>query len=276
MRHIVAFSGGKDSQAVLLWAKASKLENLSAVFCDTGHEAPQTYEHIEYCCKALDVPLDVVRGPHDFKGLVEKKKRFPSIKARFCTEYLKIMPMVDFILNIKEDVVIYQGIRWEESASRKAMNEKDEYFAPYINGVKYAKYRKKAVLAHVEKYVVDVCRPVISWTANEVMRYIKDSGMVPNPLYMAGMKRVGCFPCVLCNQGDIKQMIDRFPERIQYIREMEKEMGRTFFPPDYIPSRFCTHPSGAPTIDDVVKYLGHAQPSLFDAPACMSHYNICE
>jgi len=48
MKILVFYSGGKDSQACLIWAAnkygASKIE---AVFCDTGWENPVTYQHIE-------------------------------------------------------------------------------------------------------------------------------------------------------------------------------------------------------------------------------------
>lgn len=39
MRHIVTFSGGKDSQAVAIWALNKKIEH-ELFFCDTNWEAP--------------------------------------------------------------------------------------------------------------------------------------------------------------------------------------------------------------------------------------------
>ena len=37
MKHIISFSGGKDSTALILWAKEN-LEEFITVFCDTGWE----------------------------------------------------------------------------------------------------------------------------------------------------------------------------------------------------------------------------------------------
>lgn len=47
MKIIVSFSGGKDSQACLIQA-ANKygVDKIEAVFCDTGWEHPDTYQHI--------------------------------------------------------------------------------------------------------------------------------------------------------------------------------------------------------------------------------------
>lgn len=52
MKKIISFSGGKDSTALILWAKEN-LEVFETVFCDTNWEHPITYKYIEYINKAL-------------------------------------------------------------------------------------------------------------------------------------------------------------------------------------------------------------------------------
>lgn len=55
MKIIVSFSGGKDSQACLIQAANKYGTNkIEAVFCDTGWEHPDTYQHISDVCKQLD------------------------------------------------------------------------------------------------------------------------------------------------------------------------------------------------------------------------------
>jgi hypothetical protein len=61
-----------------------------------------------------------------------KKKRFPSTKARFCTEELKVKPMIDFILDRKADCLIIQGVRKDESEARSAMKEQCTFFKYYF------------------------------------------------------------------------------------------------------------------------------------------------
>jgi hypothetical protein len=97
-----------------------------------------------------------------------------------------------------------------------------------------------------------------------------------------GFTRVGCFPCIMCRHGEIKLLIKHFPDRIDYLKKIENDLGRSFFPPNYIPpwaqSGF-DQKSGKkfPTINDVVKYIDDGnQLELFEAPSCMSIYNICE
>jgi 3'-phosphoadenosine 5'-phosphosulfate sulfotransferase (PAPS reductase)/FAD synthetase len=47
LEHIVSFSGGKDSTAMLLMMLEKNMPIDEIIFCDTGKEFPQMYEHIE-------------------------------------------------------------------------------------------------------------------------------------------------------------------------------------------------------------------------------------
>src|SRR5690554_3867482 len=101
MKVIVSYSGGKDSQACLLWAvEKYGSKNVEAVFCDTGWEHPVTYAHIQKTTKALGVPLVTIKSKK-YDGMIdmaEKKKRFPAMMSRFCTSELKINPFIDYVL----------------------------------------------------------------------------------------------------------------------------------------------------------------------------------
>jgi len=91
MIHILAFSGGKDSTALIPWA-AQNLEVFRVVFCDTGWEHEITYQYIEMINQRfLRGRLIVLRsGKYDgMMDLVTQRKRIPSVRARFCTEELK-------------------------------------------------------------------------------------------------------------------------------------------------------------------------------------------
>lgn len=185
--------------------------------------------------------------------------------------------MINYILSHDEPLTIYQGIRKEESPARQKLNATDDYFHLYENNSHKKKlYRKKDVLAWLDNNSADVVRPIFSWEAEEVFAYIKSQGLQPNPLYKLGFSRVGCFPCIMCRHSEIKQLIKHFPERIEVIRKLENELGRTFFPPGYIPAWACTNKK-YPTIDDVVNYLHQPnQMALFESPSCQSVYAICE
>lgn len=154
MQIIVQFSGGKDSLATLIWAinKYGK-DKITAIFCDTKWEHEITYQHINEVIETLGVKFITLSSKKysSFLDMVEKKKRFPSTKARFCTEELKTKPMIDYVLNQKEHLIILQGIRADESESRSKMEAQCSYFKYYFEpyGVdkkgknKFHTYRKK-------------------------------------------------------------------------------------------------------------------------------------
>lgn len=298
MKYIVTFSGGKDSLATIIWANEN-LPDYDVVFCDTGWESPKTYTHIKEVEAWIGKKFITLKSKkfEDLIDLFIHKKRAASTKARFCTEEMKSKPMIDYVLSLEGDVTILQGVRNEESESRRNLKMNDEYFKFYIqpygydkkNKPKFHTYRKQEVLLMLNTNTIDVLRPIIKWTANEVFEYIFNSGIKANPLYYEGFGRVGCFPCIMCTHSEIRLIAESYKERIEEIRELERKMGSTFFPPNYIPSRYCTvrkiTKKGkmvmCPSVDDVIKYVmdDPNQSRLFDkkdAAGCVSVYNICE
>ena len=174
MKIIVSFSGGKDSQACLIQA-ANKYgaDKIEAVFCDTGWEHPDTYQHISNVCKQLDVRLVILRSKKytDFVDMSIKCSRFPSSQRRFCTSELKIKPMIDYILSLTEPCLIIQGIRAKESKERAKLPYECNYFGEYFERVKMNRkgkvievwkqdYRRKDVLKWCEHYDASVSRPI--------------------------------------------------------------------------------------------------------------------
>ena len=151
MKLICPISGGKDSQATLLWCiETYGVENIIAVFCDVKWEHDWTYNHIQYLVKKTGVEFLVLSSEKydGFIDMVKHKKRFPSSQARFCTVELKTKPMIDYILSLKDHVTIFQGIRNDESAERSTMTEECRYFKYYFepyksNKIIIEKYAKK-------------------------------------------------------------------------------------------------------------------------------------
>lgn len=117
---------------------------------------------------------------------------------------------------------------------------------------KYHTYRRKEVLAYCKKFGTDILRPVFYWSGMDVINYALDNHIDINPLYKLGMKRVGCFPCIMCGLSEIHQIATRFPERIEEIALYEIEIGSSFFGPDKIPSKY--YKGKYPLIKDVIAY----------------------
>lgn len=291
MKVIVTFSGGKDSLASLLWVRNNLTKDFTTVFCDTGWEHPLTYKYINEIKEHLGLNLVTLKSKK-FDGMVDlvrKKSRWPSSQRRFCTSELKTIPMIDYILDeVDDDILMIQGIRAAESAKRAEMSRQCTYFKYYVQpyGIdkhgkeKYHTYRRKDVIAFREKHSDDLLRPVFDWTAQQVIDYILDNGLQPNPLYRMGYKRVGCYPCVMSSQQDIYNISCQDPSRIEYLAGLEKQLGSSFFGPDKIPERF--YKGEYPLIGDVIRYVNrkHSTGNLFDdedtATSCMSYYGLCE
>lgn len=257
--------------------------NITAVFCDTGWEHPDTYKHINDTCEKLKVELVTLKGRFDFVSLAEYKKRFPSTKARFCTQELKMKPMIDYVLSLNDSCIVIQGIRAGESASRAEMDEECMYFKSYFQPNKSGRtesYRKKDVLEYCSKYDASILRPIFRWTSQEVIDYILGAGQQPNPLYYRGMSRVGCFPCIMCRHSEFREIMKDETMRKRLL-DAENKIGRSFFPPDYIPKYACTN-GKYPMIPDVIKYLQdkNATQDMFepeDGYSCMSMFHgLCE
>jgi 3'-phosphoadenosine 5'-phosphosulfate sulfotransferase (PAPS reductase)/FAD synthetase len=222
----VGISGGKDSTALLLWAvheSGIPKDKLIATFCDTGNEHELTLAYVQMLSEKV-FPVITIKPDLDFYELANKKKRFPSPKARFCTTELKMKPSRDFVWKLKEegkDLLLMSGVRAAESLERSKLPqyEWDNY------------------------YGLPVYRPLLSWTIQMVWDQHKKYGLTPNPLYAAGMAMVGCYPCIMSRKEELGKIAQVWPERFMSMAEKEKEVPSannisTFFARDKVPKRY--------------------------------------
>lgn len=310
MKHIniVSVSGGKDSTATLLVALERDTQNLQAVFADTGNEHDETYRYVEYLASATGVAIQCVKA--DFWQQIERKRqfvttkwpergvpqshidaalsvlhptgnpfldlciwkgRFPSTKARFCTEELKVLPIQEQIYwpllrNTESRILSWQGIRWDESQARSQCTE--------LEGIEPDAQR---VFAY---------RPILSWSAADVFAMHDKHGIKPNPLYKQGMGRVGCMPCINCRKDELSQIALRFPDVIERLRKWEtivskaaKQQSGTFFSASGNDVDYTTH-----GIDYAVEWSKTSRggrqydiiKSIEEPSQCSSIYGLCE
>jgi 3'-phosphoadenosine 5'-phosphosulfate sulfotransferase (PAPS reductase)/FAD synthetase len=266
MKHVVCFSGGKDSTALVLWAKEN-LAEFTTVFCDTGWEHPITYAYVEEINQTVLggklVTLKSEKYPNGMRQLVQIKGMIPQNSGRFCTVELKVIPTQQFLSSIDDDdFCLYDGKRCDESDERSNLQAQE----------------------WADIYDCYVYHPLRHFSAQDCFDLCERHGVKPNPLYMRGASRVGCFPCINLNLGDLKRMSPLVPDLRPRIKELERFAGRSFFGPSFIPERFQTGfdaQSGKkfPTSDDVFRYIDSVdenQIPMFPARSCMSVYNLCE
>lgn len=202
-RVVASVSGGKDSAAMSLLLTELGIEH-DRVFADTGWEHPLTYEYLRGPLTAALGPIVEVRGPLSLPELARKKGMFPSRRKRYCTELLKIAPLRAFLDSYTDaEPVNAVGIRAEESAERATM---PEWETP-------------------EDWSVEVWRPIRDWSLEEVIAIHKRHGLAPNPLYLLGAERVGCFPCINAGRGELLLLERAAPERVEEIRALEADVN---------------------------------------------------
>jgi len=266
MTHIVQFSGGKDSTALVLWAKEQGWPFM-AVFMDTGWESPVTLEYVQHINETVLAGQLVTVKSAKYGGMVDlvrQRKIVPSGRMRFCTEELKVKPFVEWMNEQDFDTAtVYQGIRANESRARSEMPRK----------------------AWEPLYEAWIERPLFDWTAEQVFEMHAKHGVEPNPLYMLGHSRVGCFPCVMTSLGELRRISRMTPgiwDRIAEVEEAAQE-GSSWFRCDRIPETLQKGrtPTGEPypRWQDVKFYVTRPdEPTFFDDEprSCLSVYNLCE
>ncbi len=65
-------------------------------------------------------------------------------------------------------------------------------------------------------------RPLIRWSMPEVVAIHERHKLRPNPLYIAGATRVGCFPCIFSRKAEVALLPRLAPERVEQIAELER------------------------------------------------------
>lgn len=273
---IASVSGGKDSTALCLWLQEQGLE-YRAVHMDTGWEAPETDRYLREYLPQYIGPISWIYPPRGMAELIRWKRSFPGRIGRFCTEQLKIFPLMQWMDAEYPVVQLFNavGIRAEESPSRAQMTEYQD--------VGWA----------------ITWRPLLDWKMQDVVDIHKRHGVLPNPLYLAGASRVGCWPCIFARKSEIRLVADADFKRILEIRDLEREVrelrgaayaqaGDTFESLGRVAPTFFNRRalgSGNPTmmpIDQVVEWAqtarGGRQFELFhevDRSGCMA-WGLCD
>lgn len=298
--NVISISGGKDSTALWLLARERETENMKVIFSDVGHEHPETYKYIEYLQKELgEITIikpdftdqimrkrEVVQTKWRNEGISETiiedalevlkptgipfldlclwKGRFPSTMARFCTQELKVIPVMEQIymplFEAEKRVVSWQGIRAQESRKRAQMEEREETPEGY-----------------------EVYRPLLKWGVEEVFKIHDKYGIKPNPLYKQGMGRVGCMPCINSRKDELFEIGRRFPEEIERVAEWERIVGKASKRGS---ATFFTSDNRGHGINDVVEWSKTSRGGVNydlekimtweDTPTCSSQYGLCE
>jgi len=206
--NIVSFSGGKDSTAMLLKMLENGIPVDDIVFCDTGMEFPEMYNHIDKVAKYIKKKVTVLKRAETYQYFLgEHKKRngkigygHPDFRNRWCTQLLKKTPFSQYIKQF-EEVVEFHGIAADE---------------------------KHRILKNKENNRV-IKYPLVEWgiTEKQALEYCYSKGFDWGGLYEK-FHRVSCWCCPLSRIGELRVLYNDFPELWKELEEMDKKSFRKF------------------------------------------------
>lgn len=190
MKNVLSLSGGRDSTALAIYMK----DRIDAyVFCDTGLELPETYEHINKLATYTKKPLIVIKNK-SFKYWMKYYNGFiPSCNARWCTRILKIKPFDDFI-KINPNTNIFVGLRADEE---KRISRTGLYKNNYIYPFKEDNIKIK-----------------------DVYNILKDFQL---PSFYNWKSRSGCYACPFMKKLEWIGLYKHYPKLFKWAENIEKQ-----------------------------------------------------
>lgn len=209
---VVAFSGGKDSLAVLLLVKKTLPEHsYHIMFINTGIEFPETVDNVYSTVThyGLQDQLLVKNVEKDQFFRVLELYGFVARDYRVCCKTVKLGPTSQLIEeHFPDGCLSFIGQRRYESHRRSASRR--IWKNPWV---------PKQVGAS----------PIHNWTAMMIWLYIFREKAPYNPLYEAGFERIGCMFCPASTMSELTIIADKCPSEWQrwesHAEEVAKRQG---------------------------------------------------
>jgi 3'-phosphoadenosine 5'-phosphosulfate sulfotransferase (PAPS reductase)/FAD synthetase len=250
-RYIIAFSGGKDSVCLLLWA----IENIPIEKIEVWHHLIDsdsgnfmdwevTLPYVKAVCKYLNVPLYLSWLEGGFKGELmrnnEPKKqvwyetpdglkssggkgknntrlRFPAKgsnhQSRWCSSYLKIDVCKASINNQARFKNAKIVVLTGERRSESPSRSKYNQTQYYIQPTKHRT---------VYQY-----RAIIDYSEEEVWKKMGEYKIRPHPAYSLGFSRVSCRACIFSNPDQWATIKRDYPAQFAEISRLESSLNHT-------------------------------------------------
>lgn len=207
--HIIMFSGGKDSTALLLMMIEKNMPIDEIIFFDTGWEFPAMLEHIKkvekYINRKITILKDVYTMDYYFSDYVKVKGKnkgqkgyaFPDFRNRWCTGKKK-QNIKKYLRN--RNYIEYQGIAFDEPLRIEKNKGK--------TNVKY---------------------PLYDWgiTEKQALEYCYTKGFNWDGLYKQ-FNRVSCWCCPLKQIEELRSLYNYYPELWTKLKEMQTKSYRKF------------------------------------------------
>ncbi len=198
----LAFSGGKDSQALYHIAKEAGVK-FKAHFSPTTVDPPEVIRFIRQ-----NYPdVEFVKPKKNIYDLAVEKQILPSMRVRWCCAEFKEVH--------GGGKVTLTGVRKSESARRAKRNEVEldnhkysSSFDQWEQRVANADQVTACMGGGKEKLII---MPIFYWTEADVWQYLKDRDIPHCSLYDEGWKRIGCIGCPMSSPKTKARENERWP-----------------------------------------------------------------
>ena len=225
--HVVMFSGGKDSTAVLLRMMEQGCRIDEVLCCDTTMEFPGMVNHIamvRHIVEAKGIKFTMLKAERDFEYyLLEytpKTRRnldlpdreglsWPDAKTRWCTSTLKRNLIRSYIGQLKKryEVIQYDGLAADEP---KRLERKDNL------------HRRHPLVEW-------------GWAEADALAYCYSKGYDWEGLYEL-FPRVSCWCCPLQSLEELRKLRKHFPDLWERLKALDAETWRDFRPDGWGPA----------------------------------------
>lgn len=214
MKHIVSYSGGKDSSAMLIRMVEEKMPIDDIVFINVmatpelGAEFPEMYEYLkkmeDYIHRKITIVPSAISFEEGFYQRYQKGKRagtiygYPLTVGAWCNDRLKL----------------------------RAINRHYKTYGEHVRYLGLAADETKRIAR-----LAPNCRaPLVDWgmTEKDCIAFLEKRGMM-NPLYQK-FRRLGCFFCPKQSLQSLRVIRRDYPALWQMMLKWDRESPRTFKP----------------------------------------------
>lgn len=195
----LAFSGGKDSQALYHIAKMAGVK-FRAHMNLTSVDPPEVIRFV----KRQYPDVELIKPRMSIYDMAKKKHILPTRIFRWCCAEYKELSGAGKVTLV--------GVRNEESYKRSKSKEFEVSSHKFSGNFDQWSEHEESMVACVGGKDKILVSPIIHWTERDVWQFLNEVVKVPHcKLYDEGYRRIGCILCPMANRKQKIRDMQRFP-----------------------------------------------------------------